>query len=111
MLTLDIYRVTSSFPRQELFGLVSQLRRASSSIAANLAEGSGRHTEREFARFVSLAAGSAWEVDYHLLLARDLDYVAPSTYAALNEQVIGLKKMLAKLHARIDAAAQGTWTE
>jgi len=104
--TLDVYRTTRSFPREEMFGLVAQLRRGSASIAANLAEGCGRDSEREFATFVSLAAGSAWEVDYHLLLARNLDYVAPSTFVALQSQVIELKKMLASLHAKITSTSR-----
>ena len=72
-LTLAIYRVTVTFPRQELYGLTTQLRRASSSIAANLAEGCGRNSDAEFARFCSIAMGSASELEYHLLLARDLN--------------------------------------
>jgi len=71
--TLSVYQVTEQFPRSELFGLTSQIRRASASIGANLAEGCGRHRDGELARFVSTAAGSATELEYHLLLARDLD--------------------------------------
>ena len=70
-LTLAVYQITASFPREELYGLTAQLRRAGSSIAANLAEGCGRNGDAELARFCSMAMGSASELEYHLLLARD----------------------------------------
>jgi four helix bundle protein len=74
-LTLAIYRVTASFPREELFGLTSQLRRACSSIPANLAEGCGRTGDAEFCRFCSIAMGSPSELEYHLLLGKDLGHI------------------------------------
>jgi four helix bundle protein len=67
--TLAVYRITAAFPREELFGLTSQIRRSAASIPANLAEGCGRNGNAEFARFCSIAMGSASELDYHLLLA------------------------------------------
>ena len=70
-LVLAVYRFTASFPREELHGLTSQLRHSSSSIPANLAEGCGRNGDAEFVRFWSIAAGSASELEYHLLLAKD----------------------------------------
>src|ERR1700689_5776992 len=73
--TLDVYRVTSSFPKEELFGLTSQMRRCSASIAANIAEGCGKRGNNEFHRFLQIASGSASELDYHLLLARDLGFL------------------------------------
>ena len=75
-LTLSIYRVTKNFPKDELYGLTSQMRRCSASIAANIAEGCGRRGNAEFARFLQIASGSASELDYHLLLARDLGFSA-----------------------------------
>ena len=69
-LTLTVYQLTAAFPREELYGLTSQLRRSCSSIPANLAEGCGRNGDAEFARFCSIAMGSASEVEYHLLLAQ-----------------------------------------
>ena len=66
--TLDVYRVTASFPREERFALVDQLRRSASSIPTNIAEGCGRETDRDFAQFINIAAGSASECEYQLLL-------------------------------------------
>jgi len=92
--TLDIYRVTKSFPKAETYGLTSQLRRASSSVRANIAEACGRKSEAEFARFLQIATGSASEVEYHLLLARDLEFIEPEKYDRLNIQINEVKKML-----------------
>lgn len=92
-LTLNVYRDTLSFPSDERFGLTCQLRRASASIAANLAEGSARAGNIDFARFVNTAAGSASEVDYHLLLARELEYLSEPRYLALLEQISEIKRM------------------
>ena len=93
-LTLDVYRCTRAFPSDEKFGLTSQLRRSCASVPANLAEGSARGGDIDFARFVNVAAGSASETDYHLLLARDLEYMELSEYAPLYEQVTEVKRML-----------------
>ncbi len=70
VLTLDVYKASEAFPREEIYGLTSQLRRASVSIGANIAEGTCRKGDVDFARFLQMAAGSASEVEYHLLLAR-----------------------------------------
>jgi four helix bundle protein len=75
-LTLEVYRATRSFPREELYGLTGQARRCSASIAANIAEGCGRRGNGEFHRFLQIASGSASELDYHFLLARDLGILA-----------------------------------
>lgn len=94
-LTLAVYRATAGFPQQEVYGLISQLRRASSSIPANIAEGCGRNGDAELARFCQIAMGSASEVEYHLLLARDLNFLAENLYEDLSDDVIEIKKMLA----------------
>lgn len=91
---LDVYRITQGFPSDERFGLVAQLRRASISAASNIAEGAGRKTDRDFARCLSLAAGSASEAEYQLLLARDLGYPPPDEHSRLDEQANEIKKML-----------------
>ena len=93
-LCLQIYRVTKAFPDDERFGLTSQLRRAAASIPTNIAEGCGRESERELARFMSIAAGSASEVEYQLLLACDLNYIQDEIYRDLDQQVNEIKKML-----------------
>ena len=74
-LTLELYRVSRGFPREEMYGVTNQLRRAAASIGANLAEGCGRRTSTELARFVRIAMGSASELDYHLLLSHDLGFM------------------------------------
>ena len=102
-LTLAIYRVTARFPREELYELTRQLRRASASIAANLAEGCGRDGDPEFARYCSIAMGSASEVEYHLLLARDLKLFKPGEYEELAPRAIELKRMLTALLQKLNA--------
>ena len=102
-LTLDVYRLTESFPRTEVFGLTSQLRRAAASIAANLAEGCGR-TQLEFARFVQIAFGSASEVEYHMLLARDLGFLGQADYEQEIALVHETKRMLNALLKKIQSA-------
>jgi four helix bundle protein len=101
-LTLSAYQVTATFPKYELYGLSSQLRRACASIAANIAEGCGRQSDPEMARFL-LAMGSACEAEYHLLLARDLTFLPTSEYQALNAQVVEVKKILASFVSRLRA--------
>jgi four helix bundle protein len=100
-LTLEIYRETMRFPQDELYGLRSQIRRASSSIAANIAEGCGRGGEGELARSLQIAMGSASELEYHLLLARDLQLVEKDIHKRLNSDVIDVKRMLSALIKKI----------
>jgi four helix bundle protein len=93
-LTLTVYRETQSFPSDERYGLTSQLRRSCASIAANSADGCARGGDIDFARFVNVAAASASETDYHILLARDLEYFEETVYQSLFEQVSEVKRML-----------------
>ena len=93
-LTLAVYRPTRSFPKDELFGLVSQIRRASASVPANIAEGCGRNGDLEFARFLQIAMGSACELEYHLLLAFDLNFLKEPEYIALSKETVEIKRML-----------------
>ena len=102
-LTLAIYRLTANFPANERFGLTSQLQRASSSIGANLAEGCGRETDGDYKRFVQIASGSACEVEYHLILARDLALIPVETYEQLNEGVNEIKRMLCGLTRHLES--------
>ncbi|NQU20686.1 MAG: four helix bundle protein [Candidatus Nealsonbacteria bacterium] len=96
-LTLAVYEVTRGFPSDERYGLTSQMRRSAASIPANIAEGCGRSTSGDFARFLDIAAGSASEVQYHLLLARDLCHLDAKTCQRLSDDVIEVKRMLASL--------------
>ena len=96
-LVLDIYRISQSFPHSELYGLTSQLRRSAVSIPANIAEGCGRDGNAELARFLHISMGSASEVEYHLLLAHDLGFIAGSDFPPLADQVQAVKRMLAAL--------------
>ena len=102
-LTLAVYQVTAGFPREEVYGLTSQLRRASASIAANLSEGCGRNGNAEFARFCGIARGSAAEVEYHLLLAHDLKFLKPAAYRDLASRAAEVNRMLASLQRRLRA--------
>ncbi len=93
-LTLAVYRATRSFPNDERYGLTSQLRRSSASIPANISEGCGRSGDPELARFLQIAMGSASETEYHLLLARDLEYLDTAEYKQLNQELVETKPML-----------------
>ena len=93
-LTLRVYEVTGRFPREEMFGIVSQMRRCSASVPANIAEGCGRRGDAELHRFMVIAMGSASELEYHLLLAHDLGYLAPDKYHNLEHATQKVKRML-----------------
>jgi four helix bundle protein len=100
-LALEIYRATGSFPRHELYGMTSQIRRSSASIPANIAEGCGRGGDAEFGRFLQIAMGSASEVEYHLLLAHDLGFHPQPAYEQLTAGVIEVKRMLVSLIQKV----------
>lgn len=93
-LTLNIYKVTEGFPQTEKFGLVSQMRRASSSICANLLEGSHRLNRKEFRQFAGIAKGSAGELKYYMLLAKDIGYLKESEYSIMIAEVEQISMML-----------------
>lgn len=100
-LGLRIYRVTQGFPRNEQYGLIAQMRRAALSIPSNIAEGCGRNGNPELAHFLDIAKGSANELDYQLLVAKDLTYLKPEDYQALAECLEEIQKMLASLIKRV----------
>jgi four helix bundle protein len=96
-LTVQLYRETESFPRSEMFGLTSQIRRAAGSIGANLAEGCGRWSEVELARYVQIAMGSASELQNHLRLAKDMGFLDESNYGPLVTTLTSVRQMLTAL--------------
>lgn len=96
-LTLKVYSVCKTFPKEELFGVTSQLRRAAVSIPCNIAEGCGRYSSKDFAHFLQIALGSTNETDYLILLSRDLQYMDESQYIALQESVNKVKAMTINL--------------
>jgi four helix bundle protein len=98
---LAVYRATGAFPETERYGVTNQMRRAAASVAANIAEGCGRGSDADFARFLHLPMGSASELEYFLLLARDLDYLAETERAAIARDLEEVKRMLAGLIARL----------
>jgi four helix bundle protein len=101
-LTLTIYKVSTVFPRFELYGLTSQIRRCSASIGANIAEGCGKRGNNEFQRYLQIASGSASELDYQLLLARDLGFLSDPEYQHVTKELLELRRMLTSLLTKID---------
>jgi four helix bundle protein len=100
-LTMATYTRTRAFPNDEMYGLTSQIRRASASIGANIAEGCGRRSDPEMKRFLQIARGSANELEYHLLLARDLQYLTQVEFKELEGKVLEIQRMLAALSQRL----------
>jgi four helix bundle protein len=101
-LVLAIYKITARFPSDERFGLTSQLRRAAVSVPANVAEGSKRHTNQDFARFLNIAEASLAETEYLLLLARDLGYLEADAHKSLTNEASEISRMLFALRAKVD---------
>ncbi|HET9743897.1 MAG TPA: four helix bundle protein [Terriglobales bacterium] len=104
-LTLAVYRATSKFPREEIYGLVAQMRRCAVSVGSNIAEGRGRDGDVEFARFLAIALGSLTELEYQLLLSRDLGYIGDSEHEKLNVSVAEVNRMLLGLQVSVKKAA------
>lgn len=102
-LTLEVYKATAAFPRNELYGLTSQIRRSSASIPANIAEGCGRDGDAELARFSRIAAGSASELEYHLLLANELNFLNSREHGKLTSEVTEIKRMLTSFIKKLKA--------
>jgi four helix bundle protein len=100
-LTLLVYKATAAFPKEETYGLRSQIRRCCASIPSNIAEGCGRGTDAEFAQFLQIAMGSASELEYFLLLAHDLKLLAASAYESLQKELVEVRRMLNGLLQRL----------
>jgi four helix bundle protein len=97
ILTVELYKETKTFPKDEIYGITSQLRRAIYSIPTNLAEGCGRGSDKDFSRFVQIALGSASEAEYLILLCGDLNYLSIDSANKFIESVNEIKKMLIAL--------------
>jgi four helix bundle protein len=93
-LVLEIYRITKDFPRSEITGMISQMRRSSTSIPTNIAEGSARKTDADYARFIYIALSSGMELDYQLYLTHDLKYISAEDFTKLSAELEEICKML-----------------
>jgi four helix bundle protein len=103
LMTLYIYRSTRTFPKEEMYGLTSQMRRSAASIGANIAEGCCRKGDKDFGRFLQIATGSASELEYHVLLAHDLGLLNTPDYQRLSQEVVEVKRMLSSLVKKLGA--------
>ncbi len=100
-LALAVYKETAKFPKSELYGLTNQMRRASVSIAANIAEGCGRRSKVDFARFLQISMGSASELEYYTMLAHDLGFIDSQEFQGMTAQTIEVKKMVTSLMSKL----------
>lgn len=101
-LTLDIYRITrEQFPKEELFGQTNQIRRAAASIPTNIAEGCGRNSRAELAQFLNIAAGSASEVEYEILLAKDTGFITIEQFNSLSKEICEIRSMIKKYMSQL----------
>ena len=110
-LTLTVYRITVMFPREEIYGITSQMRRCSASVAANIAEGCGRTGNGDFHRFLNIAAGSLFELEYFVLLSRDLGFTPPEVYRGLDENIREVQRMLSSLLRKVGSSRHGAQME
>jgi len=99
--TLEVYEVTKTFPKEEVYSLTNQLRRAASSIPANIAEGCGKSTQAEFARYLNVSLGSANEAEYFLILSKDLKYLNEMPFNKLFTLINEIKAMLISLIGKV----------
>ena len=95
-LVTEIYRVTEKLPRQERYGLISQMERAAVSIPANIAEGSAKSSNKDFARFLEMSLGSCYELETELLVSKNLKYISEEIYIQFQKEIIDLQKMIVK---------------
>ena len=93
-IALAVYKLTRSFPKEEIYGLTSQMRGSASSIPTNIAEGCGRGSDKDLSRFLQISMGSTNELEYQLILSKDLNYIKENEYVEYTEKLILLKKML-----------------
>ena len=100
-LSTELYKITESFPKEEVYGITSQIRRAVTSIPTNIAEGTGRNSRPDFSRFLQIAFGSASELEYLMILSNELNFINNDIANKLNEDIIEIKKMLASLQYKL----------
>ncbi|WP_339699172.1 four helix bundle protein [uncultured Marixanthomonas sp.] len=100
-LTLNIYKISNDFPKEEIYGLTSQIRRASSSIPTNISEGCGRSSDSDFNRFLTIAIALACETEYLLILSKDLKYITIEKFNELNSEVNTVKKKIYTLKQKL----------
>jgi len=100
-LTLQVYKLSKVFPKSETYGITSQIRRASASVPTNIAEGCGRLSDKEFARFLVIAIGSLVEVEYLILLSFELEYISEQAYKSLDKEINEIKSMIYTYHKKL----------
>jgi four helix bundle protein len=110
-LTMLVYKLTRAFPRDEIYGLTSQVRRSAVSVGANIAEGCGRHSDGEMTRFLQIARGSASETEYHLLLAKDLGLLKEADFQMAEQAVVAVQRMLTALVQKVQPQGRVPKTE
>jgi four helix bundle protein len=101
LFTLKVYEISKTFPKDEIYSLTNQLRRAASSVPANIAEGCGKNSQNEFAHFLNTALASANEAEYFLILSKDLTYLDEEKFLELSENVNEIKGMLISLIGKV----------
>jgi four helix bundle protein len=99
--SIDIYKLTQGFPKSEIYGITSQMRRSSISIPSNIAEGSSRPSNKDFSRFLDIATGSVYELDTQLSIAHELNYVDIESFEILNSQLTSIVQMMSKFKTRL----------
>lgn len=101
LLTLEVYKVTKHFPKEELFKLTSQMRSCASSIPMNIAEGCGRNTNPQFAHYLQISTGSCNELQYQLILSKDLEYISNELFNELHSEVVEIRRMIIKYRSML----------
>lgn len=104
LLTIKIYTITQSFPKTELYGLTSQMRRSAASVPTNITEGCGRNSIPELKRFLAIASGSLAELHYQLILSHELNYLSDQSFEELTNEAVQIKKMLYTYSEKLSVA-------
>ena len=100
-LVVDVYNKTESFPKEEVYGITSQIKRSAVSIPSNIAEGSGRGTDKDFNRFLDIALGSSFELETQLIIANKLNFLSDDSFSQINEQIDEEQKMIIGLQKKL----------